>query len=193
MNDYDNLYTKGDIDRCNDTIDELTKDKQQQKERIDELEGYLTVSIKSAERRGKRIVELEAENKQLKRLVNQITHCEDCGSDWVDNGLNSGCRCLTIKDLRVTAQAAKELVDAIEANRYNIRLSASPTNAKDDLHLPSIQNQINALKELLPNKPPSKPQSPTCGEGCGADDCDDSWDDDDPFFDYDLYGVDDGS
>lgn len=29
-------------------------------------------------------------------LEARIVHCDNCGSDWVDNGINSGCSCKRI-------------------------------------------------------------------------------------------------
>jgi len=47
---------------------------------------------------------------EVRRLQGMITHCENCGGDWVDNGLQSRCYCCEVKRLQ-------ERIAMYEANR----------------------------------------------------------------------------
>ncbi len=55
-----------------------------------------------------RVIELETERDEARALVAKlqkaaggvITHCDNCGGSWVDDGLNAGCTCVKIGELQ---------------------------------------------------------------------------------------------
>lgn len=36
---------------------------------------------------------IQDELAEAKRRLSQITHCDNCGGSWVDDGINKGCYC----------------------------------------------------------------------------------------------------
>ncbi len=43
----------------------------------------------------------------LDELAAKIKHCPECGGSWVDDGINSGCMCVRVRELEKAAEAAK--------------------------------------------------------------------------------------
>lgn len=52
---------------------------------------------------------LQADNARLREDVDNLramhVHCDNCGGSWLDDGINSGCHCMTIKLLREAIQS----------------------------------------------------------------------------------------
>jgi hypothetical protein len=62
------------------------------------------------------IVTKEVECRTMRTMTKHITHCENCGGSWYDDGLTSECPCKTIKSLRNKLENFQEKADAI--HRY---------------------------------------------------------------------------
>ena len=45
------------------------------------------------------VADLIAVVEQLQKRASTITHCENCGGDWVDNGLQTDCFCKRVAEL----------------------------------------------------------------------------------------------
>ena len=66
--------------------------------------------------------EQRAEVARLRIMAAKITHCDHCGSDWVDNGINTGCSCREVA--RLTADRDAKTARMWELGHEVARLTA---------------------------------------------------------------------
>jgi len=86
----------------------LESEKAAAEKEAERLEGLVDAQQKTVDQVG-------SENLQLEKRVASITHCENCGGDWVDNGLQGECFCKRVAELEGIIEYIEEYVPNIVA------------------------------------------------------------------------------
>jgi len=79
--------------------------------------------------------ECEGRRQSLIHRSRMVTHCDNCGSDWVDNGINSGCSCKRIAELDAENAKLREHVAALEAELSLYRDYVRQSGEQEELEL----------------------------------------------------------
>lgn len=56
---------------------------------------------------------LRKSNAKIGQLQSTIKHCNNCGGSWVDDGINSGCHCEELKQLRAIVAKLPNTADGV--------------------------------------------------------------------------------
>ncbi len=72
------------------------------------------------------------------RLRAMITHCDRCGGSWVDDGINAGCHCCKILELRTERDrlqldlaGARDVIKKLSVEKHAVKVKLATTEAEN--------------------------------------------------------------